>query len=322
MQLVPILDIEPNVIVNMWNETIGHSFPMTIPLWQQNTMKEPNVLYETSIALMEDGELLGFVVAKRYQENLPASMATHIGWIQCMLVRDSARNKGIGTRLIEHVEKQFTQQGIFEIRLGRDPWHYFPGVPKEDHQSVEWFKNKGYVAESIETDLMKSLSSSKPYQLTNPNEHYRVLTPEDLPELLQFLEQAFPGRWHYEALHYTIVQGTGREFIGFYVNNELKGFCRINDSLSPVIAQNVYWSQLFDGALGGIGPLGIERSIRGQQFGLDLVKAAANELMKRHVDTIVIDWTQLVPFYEKLGFTTWKQYITMAKTISAKEDST
>lgn len=318
MQLVHVRDIEPAIIVNMWNETIGHSFPMTIPLWKQNTLIEPNVMNEVSIALMEQGELLGLVVAKRYQEILSASMATHMGWIQCLLVKKSARHKGIGTRLIQHVEKSFIKEGITEIRLGRDPWHYFPGVPNEDKHSFEWFEKKGYITESIETDLMKSLKDTTPYKLTNPDEHYRVLNSQDLPELLQFLEQTFPGRWHYEALHYAMVNGTGREFIGFYVHNELKGFCRINDSLSPFIAQNVYWSN--DGTLGGIGPLGIDRSIRGQHFGLDLVKAAANELMKRHVNHIVIDWTQIGSFYEKLGFTPWKQYITMAKPISAKEE--
>ena len=72
------------------------------------------------------------------------------------------------------------------------------------------------------------------------------------------------------------------------------------------------------GEMGGIGPLGIDRAIRGKHFGIDLVKAAANELIGRGVTDIVIDWTQLIAFYEKLGFTPWKQYQSMAKTIGVE----
>jgi hypothetical protein len=49
------------------------------------------------------------------------------------------------------------------------------------------------------------------------------------------------------------------------------------------------------------------------------VKAAANELIGRGVTDIVIDWTQLVAFYEKLGFTPWKQYQSMTKQLGWNE---
>lgn len=316
MNILSVLDIEPSKIVKLWNDSIGESFPITTALWIQNTVKEPNILSKASIAIMEENELLGFVVAKRYQENIEAVMPRNIGWIQCLFVKESARNRGIGTRLLRHVEQAFQELRLTEIRLGRDPWHYFPGISLDDKRTIEWFGQRGYIKGSIETDLRKVVKDTPPYTLTNLSEHFRVLTKQDLPALLQFLGREFPGRWHYEAIHYTVINGSGREFMGFFVKNELQGFCRMNNPKSPLIAQNVYWSQLFDGELGGIGPLGIKRSIRGNDYGLDLVKAAANELMNRGVSHIVIDWTQLVSFYEKLGFTVWKQYQSMAKSIS------
>lgn len=316
MTCMPVLELKPSVIVQLWNENLGNKFPMSEALWIQNTVNEPNVLNEASIAYVEGNELLGFVVAKQYQEHNEATMGSHIGWIQCLLVKESARNQGIGTHLLRHIEEAFNRLKVSEIRLGRDPWHYFPGIPLEDTQTIEWFEKRGYGKETIETDLTRVVKDQPLYTLTNSSEHFRVLTKDDLPSLLKFLKHSFSGRWHYEAIHYMINNGSGRDFIGFYHDNELQGFCRINDSKSPVIAQNVYWSNLFQEELGGIGPLGINRSIRGNNFGLDLVKAAANELISRNVSHIVIDWTQLVHFYEKLGFTTWKQYQTMSKSIS------
>ena len=93
MELLYVLDIEAEMIVELWNETLAKRFPMTTTLWMQNTINDVNVINEASIAFIEKGELIGFVVAKRYQEHLQAAMATHIGWIQCLFVKESARNR-------------------------------------------------------------------------------------------------------------------------------------------------------------------------------------------------------------------------------------
>ena len=145
--------------------------------------------------------------------------------------------------------------GVEEIRLGRDPWHYFPGIPLEDEETINWFEKRGYVKGGVETDLLKDVRDGELYELTNSTEHYRQLTKEDIPSLLGFLERVFPGRWHYEALHYEMMSGSGREFMGFFMDGELQGFCRMNDPHSPVIAQNMYWSALIPGEMGGIGPI-------------------------------------------------------------------
>ncbi|WP_060204440.1 GNAT family N-acetyltransferase [Sporosarcina koreensis] len=313
MTVVPLSEIPVTDIVELWNKEIGERFPMNVALWNQNTTMEPNVLNEGSLAVVEEGSLRGFIVAKRYVETLDAQMPTTVGWIQCMLVETSTRNEGVGSELLGLAEQALFEAGVGEIRLGRDPWHYFPGVPLENEATISWFEKRGYVKGSIETDLIKDVSEGELYKLTNSSEHYRLLTKDDFPSLLQFLERVFPGRWHYEALHYQMIGGTGREFIGFFIDDDLQGFCRVNDPQSPVIAQNVYWSALRQGEMGGIGPLGIDRAIRRHHFGIDLVKAAANELISRGVSDIVIDWTQLIAFYEILGFAPWKQYQSMTK---------
>ncbi|MFS0688649.1 GNAT family N-acetyltransferase [Sporosarcina sp. 179-K 8C2 HS] len=318
MTIVPLSEIPVSDIVELWNEELGDRFPMNATLWNQNTTMEPNVLEEGSLAVIREGRLRGIIVAKRYLEKLDTRMPTTIGWIQCMVVGKSFRNEGIGTELQKLAEQALIDAGVEEIRLGRDPWHYFPGVPLEDKKTIGWFEKHGYKKGGIETDLIKDVGDGELYKLTNSNEHYRLLTKDDIPLLLTFLERVFPGRWHYEALHYELIGGSGREFMGFFIDGELQGFCRMNDPQSPVIAQNVYWSALIEGEMGGIGPLGIDREIRGRHFGIDLVKAAANELIGRGIKEIVIDWTQLIAFYEKLGFTPWKQYQSMAKTIGVE----
>lgn len=320
MELRQLREFSTTEIMEFWNREIGDAFPLREELWEQNTFDDLNLMEEACVAFAEDGELAGFIVAKRLLEVSEAAMQPDVGWISCLLVGRQSRRQDLGERLLRHAEDHFAQAGVREIRLGQDPWHFFPGIPAEDAETADWFERRGYRREYVESDLLREVSGQSAYQLTNPTEHFRVLEREELPELVAFLAQQFPGRWHYEALRYLETGAGGEEFIGFYIEGSLKGFCRINDSGSPLIAQNVYWAPLFTCELGGIGPLGIDRSVRGQHFGLDLVKAAANELMGRGSEAIIIDWTGLVPFYEKLGFRVWKQYITMAKICDSEEE--
>src|SRR5699024_8165519 len=108
---------------------------------------------------------------------------------------------------------------------------------------------------------------------------------------------------------------TGREFVVLRKNNRIIGFCRINDEHSPMIAQNVYWAPLITGELGGVGPLGIDENERGQGYGLAIVEAGLAFLRQRGICHIVIDWTDLVNFYKKLGFCPWKGYLVYQKEI-------
>ncbi len=318
MRIVSIKQIDVREIVGLWNESLGNDFPMTEELWLQNTINDRNVLDDGSIGIYQGAELTGFVVAKLYQEDLSASMQRDMGWIQCLFVKAKYRNGGIGKQLLNHAEKVLLARGVREIRLGRDPWHYFPGVPKENEATIQWFEKNGYQIDSVEVDLLKEVKEREYLPLLTCASNFRLLENRDLPKLIEFLEEVFPGRWHYEALRY-LDYGDGREFIGLFIENELKGFCRINDPDSPIIAQNLYWSELFNGKLGGIGPLGIDRAIRGKHYGIDLVKAATNELISRGMDHIVIDWTQLVEFYGKLGYSPWKRYAAMSKSME-KDD--
>ncbi len=314
MRIVSIKQIDVREIVSLWNECLGIAFPMSEALWVQNTIDDINVQNDGSIGMYEGEELVGFTVVKIYQEKLSTVMPRDIGWIQCLVVKPTFQKKGIGERLLKKAEEALLSASVKEIRLGRDPWHYFPGVPKENPTAVSWFKKHGYQVDSVETDLLKNIALGESLPLKNSLTSYRLLKDKDLPELVRFLGKTFPGRWHYEAIHYAKI-GNGREFIGLFIDNELKGFCRINDPTSPMIAQNVYWSKLFTGTLGGIGPLGVDRQLRGKHYGIDLVKAATNELIARGMEHIVIDWTQLVEFYEKLGYSIWKQYVAMSKKI-------
>lgn len=305
-----------DAIVELWNKELKEDFPMRKELFEQNSFDDMNVSYEGScIALDEMNNVIGFIVVKRWQESFDLGMGEELGWIQTLLVDQNYRGRGIGTYLLNHAESELRTHGIKKIRLGGDPWHYFPGVPTEYTEVNSWFEAKGYVNNGEEHDLKSH--SNKRYTLPdNDRIYFSLLKRNEEKELLAFLHESFPGRWEYEAIKYFEKQGNGREFVVLKDNGRIIGFCRINDNKSPFIAQNVYWDPLFNFDIGGIGPLGIDSNQRKKGYGVAIIKAALNFLQERGIRDYVIDWTGLTDFYSKLEFETWKSYYTYDKTIN------
>lgn len=317
MTLMPLDKDRLKDIVTLWNNHLRDTFPMTETLFEQNSFQDENVCLDGSrLAINDKGELLGFVIAKRWQESLDIKMSSTTGWIQVLLVDQNARGQGIGSKLLAHAEFELTRAGAEQILLGRDPYHYFPGIPSELKETAQWFEQKGYRNNGTEYDLIREYTADEGKTLPNlPDVEFTLLDMEDKAEFLAFLGRCFPGRWEYEAIHYFQKGGTGREFAVIKKHGQMIGFCRINDAQSPFIAQNVYWSPLFTEELGGAGPLGIDADERGHGYGLAIVEAGLAFLRQRGIKRIVIDWTGLIDFYKKLGYHPWKSYQSYTKEI-------
>jgi GNAT superfamily N-acetyltransferase len=286
-------------------------------LFLQNSIQDPNVYYPGSWIALENlnNEVVGMVISKIWQEDIDQlNLGKELGWIQVLLVDSRYRGKGIGSNLLHRAESSLLSQGVKLIKLGTDPWHYFPGIPREYLSVKKWFENRGYVKNYSVHDLVNSYAKQK--ELPELAEvSIRLLSRNDQDRFVQFLQRSFSARWQYEAISYFNRGGTGREFVVFEKEGEFIGFCRINDSQSPVIGQNTYWSPLIEEESGGIGPLGIAKEHRKNGYGLAIVQSGIYFLQQRGIRHIVIDWTDLVEFYGKLGFKVYKSYDQYQKAI-------
>ena len=295
-------------LVTLWNKELDIDFPMRRKLFEQNSFDDKNVSYKNSSIVVDDqDQIIGFAVAKRWQEEIDVEMDTKKGWIQVLLVARDHRGKGIGTALLEHVEAGLKADGVESMQLAGDPFHYFSGIPDQYKEVQTWAEINGYAKRLDTYDLINHLNKKYPFP-EDGSVVFSLLKLEEKEEFISFFERCFPGRWEYETIKYFEMGGEGREFVVIKKNGIIIGFCRINDIHSPSIAQNIYWSPLFEQEIGGIGPLGIDASEQKQGYGLAIVQAAINYLQERNIETIVIDWTILLEFYEKLDFKPWKTY--------------
>lgn len=308
MKIAPWTADQLTKVVSLWNQEMASEFPMRESLMKQNSLEDVNVAYEGSfVATNEKDQVVGFVITKMWQETIDVQMDKTRGWIQAIVVDKQYQGQGLGTKLYEKAENYLRDQGIKEVQLGGDPFHYFPGVPTTYEQAIHWAEKQGFEARIDCYDLFNELTKEYPFP-TDDTIEFSVLTLEDKEAFIAFFSRCFPGRWEYEAIKYFEMGGEGREFVIGKKAGKIVGFCRMNDHQSPMIAQNVYWSPLFTDELGGIGPLGIDENEQKQGYGLAITQAALVFLQRRGLKNIVIDWTILVDFYKKLDFEPWKAY--------------
>ncbi|HUX37063.1 MAG TPA: GNAT family N-acetyltransferase [Rectinemataceae bacterium] len=142
-----------------------------------------------------------------------------------------------------------------------------------------------------------------------------------------FFARCFPGRWESDVLE-AIEAGLDPADLllitrkaptggGSGKGDEVLGFCRVGDDRSLIRGPGLYWKSLLGDRPGALGPIGIDPLLRGRNLGLGLLAYGISELKTRGARMVVIDWTDLVGFYGKLGFAPWKSYRMYGKTLGA-----
>lgn len=310
MSVITLKEIHVKDLVAFWNHNLGDNFPMSVELFQQNTLQDMRLDDDGSFVVTNDDNAIMAAVATKTNAKQPDT-----AWIQFLLVGKEYRSQGLGTNILATIEKMLMKKGVRQVFLGRDMNHYFPGIPADDLDSISWFEAKGFEGHDKEYDMVNHYDATSKKSVPESTDiEFNLIKTNEFTELLDFMEAAFPGRWAEELRTYIKQGGNGREFIVAKKAEKIIGFCRINDTHSKIIAPNLYWEALIDGKTGGLGPLGIAENERGNGYGLAIVEAGIAELRARDIQSIIIDWTGLVDFYKKLGYEPWKAYRAYSKS--------
>ncbi|MER2128303.1 GNAT family N-acetyltransferase [Solibacillus sp.] len=305
-------------ILNLWNSCLP-DLQLTDRLLEQNTWQSPFVLQEGSAVKEQDGQIVGVVIAKMWHDTHGITLNKAHGWIQMLVVHPDYRRQKIATELYEYAERALTERGVTKIQLGGDVGHLVCGVPLAEQAGVEFAQAKGFKRLVESVDFIKNVTA--PFTLPiNEQAEFVLLKQEEQQAFLAFIEKAFPGRWTFEAHDYFAQGGTGRDYVVVKWAGEIVGFCRINDEHSAWKGPNYNWAEQFE-QLGGIGPLGIAESYRKYGLGRAVVEAAEYYLQQRGKQTLFIDWTDLIVFYEKLGYNVWKNYGIYVKQVAECVDT-
>jgi ribosomal protein S18 acetylase RimI-like enzyme len=313
MKLVPYEPSRRQQLLDVWNAGLGARFPLSASLFIQNAERDPHAAAGACwTALLPDGRTAGFCLTKIVGEPLAADgWQPNRGWISLLAVHPTHQRRGIGTALLARAEDDLRARGRGLITVGADPNHFLPGVP-EGEGAVAFFRRAGYAFTGEAYDLHRPAADPLPRErlpasLRETDVTIRPLEAGDGARLFAFLDAVFPGRWRYGVERVLAHGGSFADLAGVIEEGRVVGFAQMFHPRSPYIGPSIAWTRHGTRA-GGIGPIGLAPHVRGRGLGLALLRRCVEWLQRMGIEDVVVDWTSLVEFYGRLGFSVWRRY--------------
>ncbi len=302
-------------VLAIWNAALGERFPLSPELFLQNGVRDPHVHREACWLATIPGhpDAVGLCLAKVVREPLGADgWLPQQGWVSLFAVHPAYQRRGIGTALLARAERYLRARRRKVITLGGDPNHFLPGVPA-DEGALAFFRAAGYVFVGDAYDLRRAVTTAAtPMRertlAVQRGVAIRPLEHEDAPRLLAFLDEVFPGRWRYTVGRFLGQGGPIGDIMGVVATGQVVGFAQLFHPGSLWLGPSVAWTRGTGRRAGGIGPIGLAPSFRGRGLGQALLDRSVRHLAQLGVEEVVVDWTVLLDFYGRLGFSPWRHY--------------
>jgi GNAT superfamily N-acetyltransferase len=303
-------------VVATWNAAAGRSFPLREALFRQNTVGDAQFDPAGAILACETGtdRVVGCAVAKVARVALGADgLRPDRGWLSFVVVHPRCQRGGIGTALVRAGEDFLRRKARPLAAAGTDPAHFFPGVP-DDTAASGFFEALGYTVRGEAYDLHRPLrgyctpGAVAAVLRDNADTDIRPLVRGEEAALLAFLDATFPGRWRYTLAQFLERGGAIGDVMGAVRSGAVVGFALLFHPASRVLGPSIAWGAPHGAQAGGLGPMGLSPALRGRGLGLALVDRAMVHLASRGVEDMMIDWTILLEFYGRLGFTPCRRY--------------
>jgi len=301
-------------VVRLWNRAMGPAFPMSTRLFRQNTENPPSHRPDDSTVVSAGDQVVGYIRTTRFREQDPLleSMA-NVGWIDAVMVDPDWQRRGLGRDLMTWAMYKLRSEGAGKVYLGGGFRHFLPGVPQDSPELAGYFARWGFDAVRTVWDLRGNLRGfGAPPAATQALAAARAAVApchsQDVPALLAFLQAEFPGRWRFDTMRYLDLGGAPEDLVLLKQDGLVTGFAHIWHRRSVFMGPPTFWHSLLGRNYGGLGPIGVAERTRGQGLGLALLQLSLQQLAGMGVADAVIDWTDLLDFYAKVGFLPWKAY--------------
>lgn len=259
-----------------------------------------------------DGDDLEAVVATKHLEEPLAGYDSCIGWISMFAVNPQRTETRQATeRLLEHAVGWLRDRGVERIRFGGDLRKFVPGLPSGAPAAyIEALETVGFERDGTISDLYCRLDSPTGdnvgglYESVPPDVTVRPARSGDEPDLREFVQQHFPGRWAYQVDSNCRLPGTIADYWLVCREQTPVVFARTGTWDSTVLSSCVNWGARWGPNYCGLGPIGVAEAHRGNGYGLALIAAAMRQFRNEGYRHMTIDGVAdgLLDYYAKLGF--------------------
>ena len=318
-------------IIPLWNDCFGTSFPLDDRLFLQLSLAGRMDERAFFVSRREEGGPISGAILAKLSRSEALGSTRPVAHISFLIVSPREQRKGIGGRLLETAEAWCEEKGAASIRLGSDYGHFFPGVPfdasPQSKARIAFFSQKKYAKRTIEMDLLSDLSNNSKFSPDARDEEklkaaglrFALGGSSRREAVSTFLAHSFPGRWEREISE-AFSAGLRDEDLALLIrtaDEAVIGFARLCSADSPLLSPGLYWRDLLGQNAAALGPIGIDEAYRGAGLGLSFLRLSLGTLKARGARNTVIDWTDLDRFYAKVGFSPWKRYMGMTKTLES-----
>lgn len=287
------LEESKNNLIQLWNREFKDRYPLSIRLIKEKLIDSPATVSEGSFSDYEGVRLVRTLVLKYYRGNDPKYQGS--AFVSFIYVNPADRNRGLGTELLKTAERICLRDQKTKLTIGGDPDCLFSGVFIFNNQKThQFFLNRGY---SYLYRCFNLRCDEKPKLAEKPPICKRLETREEKQAALAMIKENFSSRWLDD-----VKDGEPKEFVGLFENGKIIGFVRISHPDFPKLANSTNLFERYR-CLGGIGPLGVVSEQRGRGLGEYMVRFAVGELFEMGCSDVIVDWTGLIDFYKKCGFT-------------------
>ncbi|MBC7544529.1 MAG: GNAT family N-acetyltransferase [Candidatus Sericytochromatia bacterium] len=313
--IVPYQPPMAAALVAIWRAAAGEHHPIPDELWTAGTVGDPGFLAGDLLVAQEGEVPVGFVLTKRWRGRDPGcERYLPIGYVALMAVHPRWQGRGIGRRLLVTAESQLRAAGATKSVLAGSFHHFFAGVPDWATAARKLLLSAGYGLGDDVWDVRRSLAAEPPLPEVPPvaGVSLRPYRTDEAEALIGFLNDAFPGRWPRDVQHFLQSGGPIDQVMGLFAGDLPCGFAHLHP---PGTAGAGRWSGLVPG-IAALGPIGVSEAQRGRGLGMALLIAGLHELRRLGADEVVIDWTDLLDFYGRVGFQPWLRYTLASKALA------
>lgn len=294
-----------NQVIKVWNDNLVYD---TISEGRFNdlVLLDDNFDEKLFKLAVNDEKVLGFAYGiKRKVPYLERGLEPLRGWISIMAVDEKVRRNGIGTKLVEEVEKDLKELGATNITLcAYSPNYFTPGVDLRYTAALPFFDKLGYTKGSQEeVSMQRNLAQySYPKEII---ERRKALEKEGIVikryeqkymlQLLTFLLDNFGAGWKRNA------------FLAMQKHEAEDTILICVDKTDTIIG---YCMRKIDGNDGRFGPFGVREDLRSKGLGSILYETMMNDMRQRGVYSSYLLWTggAAQRFYERHDTQVYRTY--------------
>jgi len=313
MHLRPYRGTDEAELLEVWHAAMIRD-RISPNIFRTQVLLDPNFTPENLPVAVEDGRVVGFVLALTRQVPLfLQGLEPEKAWITAFGVHPAYQRRGIGRALFEHVLDRLRAEGRKTVDISPYVPNYFvPGVDVAAYPGTIAFLEQAagfrtlYRALSMGADLSGFQIPPEILELERRREEedgitIRPVTEADLPELMPFIVEYFGWDWYRHAQEYLLqIFGGTPHNICFLVARErgkIVGYCQQRGER--------------------FGPFGVQPDCRNKGVGRLLLFRCLETMSARNVYFAYFLWTgeDAARLYSLAGFKRRREFAVLHKDL-------